>query len=78
MTMTLDDLSERKRQVAMLVALGLSYAAIARRLSKRDGSHPSARTIEMHTRQLADAIERGSDVPPRTRVRRWVESQCVA
>lgn len=77
---TLDSLSPRQREIAKLVAEGLSYSEVARRLlSKRSirGGTIRPRTVRAHVAQIAARID-GTDErqsSPQMRVMRWVLSQ---
>jgi DNA-binding NarL/FixJ family response regulator len=70
---TLADLTPRQRQVAELIAMGLTRRTVAHRLSEGSG-RLSIRTVDAHLRAVADRLPR-NELPASRRVRAWVLSQ---
>jgi len=74
--MLLSDLTPRQRQMALLVAQGLTRASIARQLSEPGQRPLSIRTVDVHIQTIAGRLP--NDGPPATRrVRRWAQTQIV-
>ena len=77
--MRLSDLTPREREVAELVATGLTCQQIARRLPNlrsRRGGTITAETVQNHVERIAERI--GGEGQPRWRVLRWVIAQHAA
>lgn len=72
--MTLDDLSPRRKEVAVLVGLNYSCRDIAAELAPM-----TVRTVHSHLQWLAAKLTNepgiSSDLPAYRRVRAWVNSQ---
>ena len=75
--MTLNDLSSRRREVAILIGDGLNYRDIAKRLANLRsfrGGTITPSTVKMHVNAIAEKL--GDDgVPPKIRVMLWVRAQ---
>lgn len=75
----LKDLTPREREVAELLALGLTCAEIAKRLPNlrsRRGGTITRETVQNHVERIADRI--GGTGAPRMRVVVWVLRQQAA
>ena len=70
---TLSDLTPRQRQIAELLAQGLTRPAIAMRLA-HPGIPVSVRTIDSHIRAIATQLPH-DDLPASRRVRKWACDQ---
>jgi DNA-binding CsgD family transcriptional regulator len=77
--MRLADLSPREREVAELLAQGLTCSEIALRLPNlrsRRGGTITRETVQNHVERIADRI--GGKGKPKSRVVHWVLSQRAA
>jgi DNA-binding NarL/FixJ family response regulator len=72
--MDLHDLTGRRREIAELMATGLSRSQIAACLKSSSGVPISVRTVDTHIRRIADALPH-DHVPAFRRVQLWVRSQ---
>jgi DNA-binding NarL/FixJ family response regulator len=72
--MNLNDLSGRRREIAELLATGLSRAEIAGRLGTERGRSLSVRTVDAHVRLIAAALP-PDDLTAFRRVKRWAQTQ---
>jgi DNA-binding NarL/FixJ family response regulator len=72
--MTLADLTPRQREVAILVAQGLTRREIASRLSASGNHVVTIRTVDAHLHAIASRLP-ADDLPATRRVRKWVRGQ---
>jgi DNA-binding CsgD family transcriptional regulator len=72
--MTLSDLTPRQREVALLVAQGLTRARIAQQLSHPAHNPLSIRTVDAHIQAIAGRLP-DDGLPAARRVRRWASAQ---
>lgn len=72
--MTLSDLTPRQREIALLVAQGLTRARIARQLSQAAQRPLSIRTVDAHIQTIAGRLP-DDGLPATRRVRRWASAQ---
>lgn len=72
--MTLADLTPRQREVALLVAQGLTRARIAEQLGDSARRRLSIRTVDAHIQAIAMRLP-DDGLPAMRRVRRWVNTQ---
>jgi DNA-binding NarL/FixJ family response regulator len=72
--LTLSDLTPRQREVALLVAQGLTRARIAEQLSHPTQRPLSIRTVDVHIQTIAGRLP-NDGLPATRRVRRWARAQ---